>query len=266
MHPRSLAALIGFLTLPLVAASAQTVDELVAGGRARADQQPLEAVAWFERALAMDSSNYEANWRAAGALLDWVEDADSIASADRDSSYARAERYARRAVRVDSVAVEGLFALAATLGRAALTKGKRDRLRYGNEVYQLTTTVLSRRPDHDGAHHVLGLWNAEVMRLSGFSRFFAKRLLGAKLLDQASWQSAIEHLERAVAIDSQRIAHHLDLAGVYADRKSYDSARHEIEIIERLPDRYPGDRRYRKEAQALLERIKRKERHQSEKL
>ena len=39
--------------------------------------------------------------------------------------------------------------------------------------------------NYDMAHHVLGAWNAEVKRLSGFQRFFAKALFGGGFMDTA---------------------------------------------------------------------------------
>jgi tetratricopeptide (TPR) repeat protein len=231
--------------------AAQAEADWVTKARAVAARDPRLALGWLERALAVDSSAYEANWRASIAASDLAQVLPPTESADRDSLLLKAERYARRAVTADSTRADGLFALAAALGRIALTKSKRGRIRYGDEVYRLANQVLAIDPNHDGAHHVLGAWNAEIMRLSGLTRFFARRLLGAKLLDRASWTDAMGHLERAAELDPTRIFHHLELARVYAERKRYDSARREIAAIERLPDTHSGDDRYRREAAAL---------------
>ena len=244
--------LVGFLPS---AARAQTEAEWVTKARAVAARDPGTALGWLEQALAIDSSSYEANWRAAIAAADLVETLPPTETAARDSLLWTAERYGRRAVAADSTRPDGLFALARALGRIALTKSKRERIRYGDEVYRLANRVLAIDPKHDGAHHILGAWNAEIMRVSGLSRFFARRILGAKLLDRASWAQAIEHLEQAVELDPNRIFHRLELARVYAERKRYDSARREIAAIEQLPDSHSGDERYRREAAALGQEI-----------
>lgn len=234
----------------------QTADELVAEGRALAAGRPEAALPLFERALALDSLHYEANWRAAVAAVELGQQTpDSVRSPTRDSLYQQAARWARRAVAVDSVDVHGNFALAMALGRAALTRSRRERLDFAIEIHAAATRALAAAPDHDGAHHVMGLWNAEVMRTSGFNRFMARNLLGAKVLGQASWARAIEHLERAVALDRTRIYHRLDLARVYAARKRYLDARAQLLTIPDLPDRVPLDPRYREEAAALLASI-----------
>jgi tetratricopeptide (TPR) repeat protein len=204
----------------------------------------------------MDSTDYAANWRAAIALLDQGQQIpDSIESAERDSLYARAEVLARRSVAADSAGSEGHFAVAATVGRASLTMGKKERIRRAKVIRDEALRTIELDPDHDGAYHVLGRWNAEIMRLSGLSRFFAKSFLGAGIFRQASWEEAIANLQRAVELDPTRIYHRLELARIYADRKRYQEARDQLGQIESLPDRELMDPVYRERAGALAKRI-----------
>jgi tetratricopeptide (TPR) repeat protein len=253
----SLVALLLFVpTAPVL--EAQTPAELVASGRAL-ERDPSEALPWYERALREDSTFYEANWRSAVALVELGEAAaDSNGRREpEDSLFVLAERRARRAAS-DSTRPEGLFALALALGRTAERGGNGDRVRLGDEIHALAVRILTLAPDHDGAHHVLGLWNAEVMRISGFRRLVARKVLGSKTMGEASWEAAVAHLERAVALDPGRIVHRLDLARVYADRKRWESARREIGAIAGLPDLHSGDPRYRRAAERLGDRIARR--------
>jgi tetratricopeptide (TPR) repeat protein len=236
--------------------AAQTTARLVADGRAIARSDPRGALELFQAALAIDSFDYEANWRAAVALVDvGQETPDSIPSLARDSGYAAAEHHARRAVLTDSMQAEGHFALALALGRTALTKSRKSRLRYAAGIYNEATRAIELDPLHHGAHHILGLWHAEARRLSGFTRFMARKLLGGKILGESSWDKAIEHLETAARLDPGRIYHGLDLARVYVDRKRYGAARDELDRILGLPDRELFDSTYRVEARALREQI-----------
>lgn len=250
------------LCLPLSPARAtgQTRPTLLAEARRLADQKPHEALVQLEQALRLDSLDYEANWRSAIALVAiGQETPDSVKSSVRDSLYFTAEHLARRAVRVDSAHVEGHFALGMSLGRVALTKSKKDRIGYAKEIFRAATRALAIAPEHDGAHHLLGLWHAEAMRISGFNRFMARNLLGGQILSQASWANAIDHLETAVRIDPSRIFHRLDLGRVYLDRKRYAQARAEFNAIAELPNRVAQDVAYRREAAALLKAIADKE-------
>ncbi|HUR95055.1 MAG TPA: tetratricopeptide repeat protein [Gemmatimonadales bacterium] len=242
------------LLLLVAPLDAQSVQDHVAMGRSAMEVHDLRtALAHFDAALTLDSSSYEANWRASLVLLDEGEQVpDSLKrNAGRDSLYARAERLARRAVAADSMDANGHFALAAAVGRASLTMGKKDRIRRAREIRDeaLRATVLD--PRHDGAYHILGRWNAEIMRLSGLSRFFAKRLLGAGIFGEASWEGAVSNMEKAVALDPGRIYHRLELAEIYVDRKRYDDARTQLRELDALPNREIMDDVYRRQAEVL---------------
>jgi len=236
---------------------AQGVPDHVALGTSAMQVHDLPtALAHYEAALALDSTDYEANWRASIVLLDQGEQIpDSIRSPERDSLYARAERLARRAVAADSLGADGHFAVAAAVGRASLSMGKKARIRRARVIRDEALRAIALDPRHDGAYHILGRWNAEIMRLSGLSRFFAKSLLGAGIFGEASWEGAISNMEQAVALDPARLYHHLELAQIYVDRKRYDDARTQLRELEALPDREIMDRVYRREAQALAEKI-----------
>jgi tetratricopeptide (TPR) repeat protein len=229
---------------------------LAEGIRAFDARQPEIARQRFESALALDPNSYEANWRLALTLITLgAETPDSVKSPERDSLFAEAEHCARRAVAADSLGADGHFLLARAIGQTALTKGKKERIRLGGEVRSEALRAIELNPKHDGAYHVLGRWNAELMRLSGFSRFFARQFLGGDIFKEASWAAAISNMERAVELDSSRITHRLDLARVYIDRKRYTDARRQLEAVEALPVRDFEDPRYKEQAAVLLQRI-----------
>jgi tetratricopeptide (TPR) repeat protein len=257
---RPIAAVVLLLALggrPLAGQTApDSAGDLAAGRAAFNARDPETALQDFERVLAADSTNSEANRRAALALITLgLVTPDSVKSPERDSLYARAERYARRAVRADSLDADAHFVLARAIGQAALTKGEGQRIHLAADIRREALRAIELDPRHDGAYHVLGRWNAEIMRLSGFSRFVARNFLGAGIFGQASWDGAITNLERAVEIAPGRIIHRLDLAGVYADRKRYDDARRELTTLDTLPIRDYNDPRYKADGAALLSRI-----------
>ncbi len=250
----SLAALI--LLGPPTAAGQSVADHVDLGVAAIAAHDLRTGLAHFEAALALDSTDYDANWRAAFALLDQGElIPDSVKSAERDSLFARAETLARRALAADSTRPEGHFAVAATVGRVSLGMGKKERIRRASIIRTEAIRTIEIDPAYDGGYHVLGRWNAEIMRLSGLSRFFAKSFLGAGIFGQASWEEAIRNLQKAVELDPDRIYHRLELARVYADRKRYQDARDQLARIDSLPDRELLDPLYRERAAALAKRI-----------
>jgi tetratricopeptide (TPR) repeat protein len=237
----------------VTSARAQGAAEHIAIG----DKDHMDAAAslkHYEAALAAEPNNYEALWKAAGAAVD-----AGYAVSDRTRQatlYKAAEQYARRAVQVNAGDAEGHFELARAIGRNAQTMGSRDKVKYAAEVRSHALDALKIDPRHAGAMHVMGEWNAEIMRLSGVARFMAKNFLGGKIFESASWNDAQRYLEQAVAIEPNRIVHRIDLAQVYADRDNVAKAREQIEAIARMPATDPNDAKYKADAEALAQKLK----------
>jgi tetratricopeptide (TPR) repeat protein len=214
-----------------------------------------EALTHYESALAVDSLNADALGKASRTAID-IGEAMTNAPAQKEI-FRKGERYARRAISADSSSAENWFHLARALGRTALSVGVRDRVRYAVEIRKCGQNALAINPDHPGALHVLGMWNAEVKRLSGVELFFARRFLGGGVLGQANWKDALMYMERAVAVDPDRIAHTLDLAGVYADTGAKDKARAAYESVISATRRVDfNDPLYKKQAEERLKRLR----------
>jgi tetratricopeptide (TPR) repeat protein len=244
-----LAAALGCLAAGL--ARAQTPAEHVAAGdRERAALRPQEALAHFEAAIGTDSSNYEALWKASREYVDLGEGERD--EGRRNEFFARAERLARKAIAVRPDDAEGHFHLARALGRRALTLGPRDRIKYAKEVRAHALEALKYDSLHPGALHVLGMWNAEVMRLNGFTRMIAKNFLGGQVFGSANWGNARRYLERSVAVEPNRIVHHLDLAKIYDDTGDHAKAREQYQLVLSLPAAEYNDARYKREAERAL--------------
>lgn len=240
-------------------AAAQTAAEHVqAGDSAFAALQPADALRHFQLALAQDSA-YETLWKATRAIADvakQIEGNDKASEQRRDSLYTIGRGYADAAVRKNPQGADGHYALAMVLGRLSRTKGSKERVRFAKQIFEEATKAVDLRADHDAAHHVLGAWHAEVKRLSGFQRFFAKTLFGGGFMSAASWDKAVEHLERAVAINPNHVYHRLELAEVYVDLDRYTKAREMLQSIPPLPIGDVLDARYKLEAATLLQEIR----------
>lgn len=242
---------------PLAAQTA--AGHLAMGDSAHTALQPAAALRHYEAALALDSANYEANWKAARAIADVAKqiegNADSLKER-RDGLYSVGRGYAERAVRADSLGADGHYALAMVLGRLSRTKGSRERVRFAKAIFDEATRAIQLDSTHDGAHHVLGAWHAEVKRLSSVQRFFARALFGGGFMSVANWDDAVKHLDRAVALNPRHIYHRLELAEVYTDLGRYTKAREQLTVIPTLPIADVLDAQYKEDAAALLEDIK----------
>lgn len=253
---RAAAVAVACLLFPVRLFAQGPADHVALGVTADAAHDIRTALQHYQAALDQDSTNYEANWRGAMVLLTLGEQIPgSSKNPERDSLYALAEKYANRAVRSDPAGADGHFALAAAIGRASINLGKKDRIRRAAVIRREAMRTLALNATHDGAYHILGRWNAEIMRTSGISRFFAKNFLGAGVFNQASWAKAIYNMEKAVELDSGRIYHRLELAEIYADRNRVKDAEAQLGLIDSLPVREVMDSAYKREAAALRRKL-----------
>ncbi|MFM8780932.1 MAG: hypothetical protein ACKOFO_05585 [Gemmatimonadota bacterium] len=188
-------------------------------------------------------------WKAAIAAVD----SGQYAAPDRQARlYADAARWADSAARLAPRDPDARVVRAIAAGRKALSLGPRDRVQYAVLVRDEVLAALAISPDHAGAHHVLGMWHAEILRLNPVARFAAKTLLGASVFAEADWEKAERALQRAVALEPDRITHRLDLAGVLADRGNVAGARTQYEWITRATPREFNDRTYQRLAAERL--------------
>ena len=235
--------------------------EIAAGDSLEAALNPEAAAARYRAALALDSTNYEALWKAARAVVNVAKQIDSDVKDDalkqrRDGLYAEARALAEAAIRVNPKGAEGHSTLAQALGRLSRTRGGKERVRFAKIIYDEAMEAIALDSTNDPAYHVMGAWNAEVKRLSGMTRFFAKTLYGAGFMDKANWQDAQRYLIGAVELNPRNIYHRLELARVYVDVKKYDKAREQLTAVHDLPIGDVLDPKYKNEAESLLTEIR----------
>jgi len=277
---RSATTLTAFALLGIPALAAQTspAEHIAQGDSARTALQADASLRHYQAAVeALQSTLHrtprdtspvspvnplycEALWKAAREISDVAKqilgDSDSLKHR-RDSLYSLGRSWAEEAIRADSSVANAHFSLALVLGRLSRTRGGKERVRFGKIIYDQTERTIQMDPGHDGAYHILGMWNAEVKRLSGFTRFAAKTFLGAGFMNRASWDSAVANMERAVALNPQHVYHRLELASVYLDVDQPAKAKEQLQAIAGLPDGDPMDPYYKRLAAAALADIER---------
>lgn len=246
------AALMYVVAAP--AAGAQTAAEHIAKGDSlHAAMNPSAALKEYEAAITVDPKSYTALVNASRDAIDVGEFLDNKDA--RSALFHSGELYARRAIEVNPQGADGHFALARSLGRMALSLGPRDRVKYATDVRAHAMDALKLDPNHPGALHVMGMWNAEVMRLNGPTRWIAKNVLGGQVFGSANWKNAVQFMEKAVAADPTRITHHIDLAEIYRDTDDKTRAREQFEAVISLPATDYNDRFYKQRAEKDLKKL-----------
>lgn len=228
-------------------------DEVAAGDRAYAALEEPAALEHYQKAIASEPGSYETLWKASRAAIDNGIPAPNATK--RNALFATAEQYARRAVAVNPDDAEGHFVLAWVLGKTALTQSARNRVKYGTEVRAQALECLRLKPSHAGCLHIMGVWNAEIMRLNSFVRLIAKTFLGGRVFGSASWKEAVRYMEAAVAAEPERVVHRLDMGEVYRDVGEKANARAQFETGLRLPSTDYNDPRFKADIQADLDKL-----------
>lgn len=228
-------------------------EQLALADAAYKERRTKAALEHLLAAIEADSTHYEALWKASRSEVDLAEVAPKGPA--MDSLLDAGQRHAEAAIRVRPKDAEGHFALARVLGRRALSVGSKERIQFSKIIRAEALAALAANSNHAGSLHVLGMWNAEVMRVNGLARVFARTFLGAEVFSLASWDEAQRLLEASVHHDPHRIVHRLDLAGIYADRGDKTRARELYMWIASAPLIDPNDDLYKRQA---TERAKKK--------
>ena len=233
---------------------AQTAaDHIAKGDSLHTAMNPAAALKEYEAAVTVDPKNYKALINASRDAVDVGEFTDNKDA--RSTLFHTGELYARRAVEVNPQGADGHFFLARALGRTALALGPRDRVKYATDVRAHAMDALKLDPNHPGALHVMGMWNAEVMRLNGPTRWIAKNVLGGQVFGSANWKNAVQYMEKAVAAEPGRIAHRIDLAEIYRDIDDKTRAREQLRAVISQPATDYNDRFYKERAEKDLKKL-----------
>jgi tetratricopeptide (TPR) repeat protein len=246
MRLQKIALLLTMLSTTLRAQTAQ--EHITLGDHDYVAMKAQDALSHYEAAAKLDPSSYEAFWKASRSAID----VGSYTENRRAALFTSGEEYARKAVALNPSGSDGHFSLARALGKTALSQSPKGRIRYATEIRSQALECLRIEPKHAGCLHVMGMWNAEVMRLSGFTRMIAKNFLGGKVFGTASWNEAVRYMEASVSAEPDRVVHHLDLGYVYRDVKRDAESRREFEKVLSLPATDVNDRSYKEDARTAL--------------
>jgi tetratricopeptide (TPR) repeat protein len=227
------------------------VTALRAGDAAFSAFDNMAAREAFGRAVAMDSSHYEALWKLARAYVDVGQAAKDD---EQKQNYFTGEKIARRCVALHADSAEGHFFLAVAVGRVALMVGGKKKIALSKEVKAEAEKALAINPRHDGAMHTLGRWNYELANLSWLLKAAAKVIYGG-VPSGASNEQAKAWFEKAIAISPSKPVHHLWLGETLIELDDYTNARKHLETCVGLKDFSWDDFRNKAQAKERLEDI-----------
>jgi tetratricopeptide (TPR) repeat protein len=245
----------GLIFVLLLAAAGQTQDiktMISLGDSAFQQYDNTAALAFYARALEVDSLNYEASWKLSRAYVDVGE---VLADKDeRKEYYKEADNFARKAVEINPDGAKGHLYLSIAIGRVALDSGKKEQVRLSKEIKVEVDKALELDPNDDVAWHVLGRWHRKMATLSWIQRNFANIFLGG-VPKEASVEKSAECFQKAIEIRPGHINHHLELAITYEELDLKEKAAEEYNLVLKLPKKDADDDTYKKEAQERLKKL-----------
>ena len=249
MKPSQIIACLILAFSTLTATAQDNVDEL----RQRAlqaetelrSQDALQLFLELEKSLPDDAFILQ---KIARQYSDAIVDLTDV---EQQRDYARrALDYAERAVAVAPNDPVSVLSIAVAHGKLAGFSDTRTKIEYSRAIKEETERALRLDPDYAWAHHVLGRWHREVASLGSFSRFFVRVVYGG--LPNASYEDAIHHLERAVALEPGVLAHHLELGFAYEAAGRDAEARQQFELGLALPSTEKHDELAKARARDLM--------------
>lgn len=222
-------------------ASAQPVlnDPVVSADELYFAGEPIQAYELLKTHLAVDSTDYEALWRAARAavVVGVVREGITAQNEFLDPAIVLGDR----AVAVRPDGIDGLYWRGAAEGRRALNAGNDYASRLVQRVFDDAHAILALDSLHAGAHNLLGRVNYEIMVLSRVERMLARMLMNNRALQESSWDSAALHLRRAAELEPDNVLYWLDLAQLYVRRGRDDDARTVLNRVIEMHSVHPPD-------------------------
>lgn len=210
----------------------------------------VRAEAIYDSALASLNDSAEVLWRLARV---YVCMADVAPKENRLELYRRAEAYARRCVRADSMKSQGYTWRAAALGNIAMFEGDKTKIRLCHVIKQDLDRSISLNPDDDIAHSILGSFYKALGNVSWIERQLATVFLGS--LPEGGYDEAERALKKAITLAPGIIRHHFELGKLYMLQDRYWEALEQFQQVVTLPVLLASDERTQRSATRLLQNL-----------
>ena len=251
----SICVILVLLVVVPVFAQDTDVATLMAKGDSLADIWDHEGAAIaYMGALKMDPTNYELLWKAGDQYTEIADALPKSEKKQKETYFEKARELCDRAIESNPDGYEGHFRLAVALGRLALFRGGKEKIKLSKLIKAEGDKAVELNPQADLAYHLLARWHQNLANLSGLLKFFANTFFGG--LPPASNEEAVELFQKAISIDPNHIEHHLELAKTYEFMKKKELMRKPLETVLSLPNVEEDDPEFKDEAKELLKKLK----------
>jgi tetratricopeptide (TPR) repeat protein len=210
--------------------------ERLAGDSAFASRQYKASIQHYAAAAENQGESSDLCWRIARSL---VCTGEVLEGETRLTIIHEAEKYARRAVALDSLSADAHVWLAGALGYLALDETVAKQVPIVQELHQEASRALQLRPEDDAALSILGSFYRALGNLGWLKRSIAGILYGK--VPEGGFEEAESLLLRAEKAAPSIMRHPYELGVLYIDMGKKEEARKAFERAVRLPVRVAID-------------------------
>lgn len=233
--------------LLLLALSPPPMSSLERGDEEFARRQYPLAEACYDSALSSSADSPEALWRLARLYVCMAD----VAPEDQELRlYRRAEAFAYRCIKADSMKPEGHTWRAAAMGNIAMAEGGRTKVTLCYAIKRELERSIALNPLDDIAHSILGSFYMALGDVSWIERQLAAIFLDK--LPEGGYEESESALKTAIAIAPRVIHHHFELGRLYWKQERLHEAREEFLLVGILPLLLASDERTRRSAAGYL--------------
>jgi len=246
--------LLCFVIFPVLAQEGiadSTVKYMALGDELAAKWDHEGAAAAYVAVTGFNPNHYEALWKAGDQ---YTEIADRLESKhEKESYFMQARILCEKAIKSNPDGYEGHFRLAVALGRLALFRGGKEKIKLSKMIKAEADTALTINPRADLVYHLLGRWHQNLANLSGMLKFFAKVFFGG--VPPGTNEESVAMFKKAIEIDPNHLEHHLELARTYEFMKEKEMMREPLQQVMALPAIDEDDPEFKKEAEKMLKKL-----------
>src|SRR6266576_1777060 len=201
------------LALASTGMGAESAEELIQKGDVFYDKlQAAEALKFYLPAEKLDPNNVRLLVRIAREYRHLMSDATNASEKLQLGNTAVA--HAQRAVTLAPNDPEPQLALAISYGKMLPLVGTKQRIAHSRLIKIAVDKVIALDPTNDLAWHVLGRWYRALADVGTVKRVFAQVAYGE--LPPAKYEDAELCFEKAIALNTNRLMHYIELGRTYA--------------------------------------------------
>ncbi len=241
------------LLLTCAASLAQSTTEQIAKGDAFDKRyQAAEALELYLPVEKAEPNNVAVLLRIARQYRHLMTDAPK--REDKLRLGAKALDYAQRAAALAPNNSEAQLSVAITYGKMTPFKSSKEQLEGSRRIKEGAERAMKLDPRNDLAWHIYGRWHLNMAEISPVKRAVANLVYGK--VPAASYTDAERAFERAIAINPDRLMHHVELGRTYAQMGRKAEARTLIAKGLAMPSVEKDDPETKKRGREILAKLR----------